>query len=54
MGAGIITTNAPAIAARIRELIIVLDGWLAELEACLGEAGTERALTTVGRELVLR
>lgn len=32
MGAGIITTNAPAIAARIRELITVLDGWLAELE----------------------
>jgi hypothetical protein len=31
-----------------------LPGWLAELEACLGEAGTERALTTVGRELVLR
>ena len=30
-----------------------LPGWLAELEACLGEAGTERALTTVGRELVL-
>ncbi|ADB76366.1 DUF6282 family protein [Geodermatophilus obscurus] len=31
-----------------------LPGWLAGLEACLGEAGTERALTTVGRELVLR
>jgi hypothetical protein len=31
-----------------------LPRWLAELEACLGEAGTERALTTVGRELVLR
>jgi hypothetical protein len=31
-----------------------LPGWLADLEACLGEAGTERALTTVGRELVLR
>jgi hypothetical protein len=31
-----------------------LPGWLAGLEACLGEAGAERALTTVGRELVLR
>jgi hypothetical protein len=31
-----------------------LPGWLADLEACLGEAGVERALTTVGRELVLR
>jgi len=31
-----------------------LPGWLAELDSCLGEAGTERALTTVGRELVLR
>lgn len=31
-----------------------LPGWLAELEACLGEAGTERALTTAGRELVVR
>ncbi len=31
-----------------------LPGWLAGLEACLGETGTERALTTVGRELVLR
>ena len=31
-----------------------LPGWLAQLEACLGEAGAERALTTVGRELVLR
>lgn len=31
-----------------------LPGWLAELEACLGEADTERVLTTVGRELVLR
>ncbi|SET20843.1 DUF6282 family protein [Geodermatophilus poikilotrophus] len=31
-----------------------LPGWLAGLEACLGEAGAEHALTTVGRELVLR
>jgi prephenate dehydrogenase len=32
MGAGIIVTNAPALAARVRELISALDGWLAELE----------------------
>jgi prephenate dehydrogenase len=32
MGAGIVTTNAPAIASRLRDLIGVLEGWLAELE----------------------
>jgi prephenate dehydrogenase len=32
MGAGIIATNAPAIAGRVRELMAALDGWLAELE----------------------
>ena len=32
MGAGIAATNAAPIAARIRELIAVLDGWLADLE----------------------
>ena len=32
MGAGIIATNAPAIADRIRELVTALDAWLAELE----------------------
>ena len=32
MGAGIVATNAPAIAARVRDLIAALDGWLAELE----------------------
>jgi prephenate dehydrogenase len=32
MGAAIATTNAPALAARIRDLQGVLDGWLAELE----------------------
>ncbi len=43
MGAGIITTNAPAIAARIRELITALDGWLAELERPGGPDPTEIA-----------
>lgn len=32
MGTGIIATNAPALAARIRDLRAVLDGWLVELE----------------------
>lgn len=32
MGAGIIATNAPALAARVRDLMAALDGWLAELE----------------------
>ena len=32
MGAGIVATNAPAIAARVRDLLGVLEIWLAELE----------------------
>ena len=32
MGSGIVTTNAEAIAPRVRDLIAVLQGWLAELE----------------------
>jgi prephenate dehydrogenase len=32
MGAGIIATNAPAIAARVRDLVTALEAWLAELE----------------------
>jgi prephenate dehydrogenase len=32
MGAAIAVTNAPALAARLRDLQIVLDGWLAALE----------------------
>lgn len=32
MGAGIVATNGPAIAARLRDLRDVLDGWLAELD----------------------
>ena len=43
MGTGIITTNAPAIAARIRELMTELDGWLAELERPGGPEATEIA-----------
>ena len=33
MGAGIAATNAPALAARLRDLQAVLDEWLALLEA---------------------
>ena len=36
MGAGIAATNAPALAARIRSVQAVLDGWLADLEAAGG------------------
>ena len=36
MGAAIATTNAPALAARIRDLQAVLDDWLAELERPAG------------------
>jgi prephenate dehydrogenase len=32
MGAGIAVTNAPAIAARLRQFRTVIDGWLADLE----------------------
>jgi hypothetical protein len=32
MGAGIASTNAPAISARVRDLIEVLEGWVADLE----------------------
>lgn len=32
MGASIIATNGPALAARVHDLITALDGWLAELE----------------------
>lgn len=42
MGSGIVTTNATAIAARIRDLVEVLEGWLADLE---GEAPDADAIT---------
>jgi hypothetical protein len=32
MGAGIVATNAAAIAPRVRELIDALEAWLAEIE----------------------
>lgn len=33
MGTGILATNGPVVAERVRELRAVLDGWLADLEA---------------------
>ena len=42
LGAAIAVTNAPVLAARIRDLQGVLDGWLAELERA--EGPDERAL----------
>ena len=33
MGAGIMATNAPALAVRLRDLRTVLDRWQAELDA---------------------
>jgi prephenate dehydrogenase len=45
MGAAIVATNAPALAARLRDLRAVLDGWLEELERPDGpdeEAALER------------
>jgi prephenate dehydrogenase len=36
MGAGIIATNAPAIAARLRDLRAAIDGWLDELDRAGG------------------
>jgi hypothetical protein len=32
MGTGILATNGPAVAARLRDLRVVIDGWLADLE----------------------
>ena len=45
MGAAIAATNAPALAARVRDLRAVLDDWLAELERAGGpdEAAVARA-----------
>jgi hypothetical protein len=36
MGAGIIETNGPAVAARLRELIAVLEAWLADIDTGAG------------------
>jgi prephenate dehydrogenase len=51
MGAGILATNAPAIAARLHDLRTVLDAWLAELERPDGpEAAALAARLTAARQ----
>jgi prephenate dehydrogenase len=51
MGAGIVATNAPAIAARLRDLRRVIDAWLAELEVADGpEPGRLVARLTAARQ----
>jgi len=56
MGAAIATTNAPALAARIRDLQGVLDGWLAELEREGGpdESGLADRLSQARTMLIAR
>jgi prephenate dehydrogenase len=53
MGAGIIATNGPAIAARIRDLRDALDGWLRELDRAGGPdaAAVVERLTAARRRL---
>jgi hypothetical protein len=53
MGAGIIATNGPAIAARIRDLRDALDGWLRELDRASGPdaAAVVERLTAARRRL---
>lgn len=53
MGAAIATTNAPAIAARLRDLRAVIDAWLVELERPGGpdEAAIEARLRSVRARL---
>jgi prephenate dehydrogenase len=53
MGTGIAATNAPAIAARLRDLRAVLDAWLVYLEAPSGpDAERIRARFSEARELL--
>jgi prephenate dehydrogenase len=50
MGAGIMATNAPALAGRLRDLRVVLDRWEAELEAPGGpDAGAIEARLRAAR-----
>jgi prephenate dehydrogenase len=54
MGAGIAATNAPAIAARLRDLRSVLDAWLVYLDGPGGpDAERIRARFTEARQLLL-
>jgi prephenate dehydrogenase len=52
MGAGILVTNAPAVAGRLRELRDVLDGWLAEVASAAPDPERLRArLASAQRQL---
>jgi prephenate dehydrogenase len=52
MGTGILATNAPAVAGRLRDLRRVLDAWLAELDAVPPDpAGLRERLTAVRERL---
>jgi prephenate dehydrogenase len=52
MGAGILATNGPAVAARLRVLRDVLDDWLAKLETAPADAaGLRERLATARRRL---
>jgi prephenate dehydrogenase len=48
MGASIVATNAPALAARVRDLRVALDSWLADLER---DGGPDEA--EIGRRLAV-
>jgi prephenate dehydrogenase len=50
MGTGILATNAQAIAARVRDLRDVLDGWLADLESTPADAARLRDRLASARE----
>ena len=43
MGAGMIATNGPAVAARVRDLITVLEDWLSDLERIDGPSAADIA-----------
>ena len=54
MGTGIATTNAPAIAARLRDLRAVLDAWLVYLDGPDGpDAEQIEARLRAARDLLL-
>jgi len=52
MGAGIFATNGPAVAAHLRELRAVLDGWLVDLEAAPAEPTRLRERLATARRLL--
>jgi prephenate dehydrogenase len=52
MGTGILATNAPAVAERLRDFRAVLDGWLADLEAVPPDAEALRHRLETARALL--